>query len=655
MPRLPADNERTRRIEKQVPDNITVTVGRGEPLAIEKGSLAREVLPGRVAERAVCVLVEGVAADLSSPLLNDCSVEPVMAESGPGLEVLRHSTAHLLAHAVKRLYPSAQVTIGPVIEDGFYYDFSYPAGFGPEDLEKIEAEMSRIIAEDHPVAREELNRDNARALFADKGEEYKAEIIDDLDEATVSLYRQGDFVDLCRGPHVPSTGQLGVFKLTHVAGAYWRGDEKRPMLQRIYGTAFAKKKELSSHLARIEEARKRDHRKIGKDLGLFSFHPEAPASPFFHPDGAALYNQLVSYIRGLYIEYGYEEVITPQILDVDLWHRSGHYDNYVDNMYFTTVDDKEFAVKPMNCPTHCLMFSEGKKSYRDLPIRMADFGRLHRYERSGVVHGLARVRSFCQDDAHIFCRPEDIESEISAVLDMINRTHRAFGFEESKVYLSTRPAKSIGSDQVWEQAEATLRAVLQKEAPDFIENPGDGAFYGPKIDFAVIDAMKREWQLSTVQLDFSMPERFSLGYVDSEGGERCPVMIHRAVLGSLERFMAILLEHTGGALPLWLAPCQVRFVTVTDRQNEYAAAAVEQLKSAGIRARADLRNEKLGFKIREAQKQKVPVIAVVGDREVEAGTVAPRLHGDSQLEAMSLADFSEWLIERNDPEHGGVS
>ena len=655
MQRLPADNERTRRIEKQVPDNITVTVGRGEPLAIKKGSLAREVLPGRVAERAVCVLVEGVAADLSSQLLNDCSVEPVMAESGPGLEVLRHSTAHLLAHAVKRLYPSAQVTIGPVIEDGFYYDFAYPAGFGPEDLEKIEAEMSRIIAEDHPVSREELLRDSARALFADKGEDYKAEIIDDLDEPTVSLYRQGDFVDLCRGPHVPSTGQLGVFKLTHVAGAYWRGDEKRPMLQRIYGTAFAKKKELSSHLARIEEARKRDHRKIGKDLGLFSFHPEAPASPFFHPDGAALYNQLVSYIRGLYIEYGYEEVITPQILDVDLWHRSGHYDNYVDNMYFTTVDDKEFAVKPMNCPTHCLMFSEGKKSYRDLPIRMADFGRLHRYERSGVVHGLARVRSFCQDDAHIFCRPEDIESEISAVLDMINRTHRAFGFEESKVYLSTRPAKSIGSDQVWEQAEATLRAVLQKEAPDFIENPGDGAFYGPKIDFAVIDAMKREWQLSTVQLDFSMPERFSLGYVDSEGGERCPVMIHRAVLGSLERFMAILLEHTGGALPLWLAPCQVRFVTVTDRQNEYAAAAVEQLKSAGIRARADLRNEKLGFKIREAQKQKVPVIAVVGDREVEAGTVAPRLHGDSQLEAMSLADFSEWLIERNDPEHGGVS
>jgi len=655
MPRLPADNERTRRIEQQVPDNITVTVGRGEPLTIEKGSMAREVLPSRVAERAVCVLVEGVATDLSSPLLNDCSLEPIMAESGPGLEVLRHSTAHLLAHAVKRLYPSAQVTIGPVIEDGFYYDFAYPAGFGPEDLEKIEAEMSRIIAEDHPVSREELHQDSARALFSDKGEEYKAEIIDDLDEPTVSLYRQGDFVDLCRGPHVSSTGQLGVFKLTHVAGAYWRGDEKRPMLQRIYGTAFAKKKELSSHLARIEEARKRDHRKIGKDLGLFSFHPEAPASPFFHPDGAAVYNQLVSYIRGLYTEYGYEEVITPQILDVDLWHRSGHYDNYVDNMYFTTVDDKEFAVKPMNCPTHCLMFSEGKKSYRDLPIRMADFGRLHRYERSGVVHGLARVRSFCQDDAHIFCRPEDIESEISAVLHMINRTHRAFGFEESKVYLSTRPAKSIGSDQMWEQAEATLRAVLEKEAPGFIENPGDGAFYGPKIDFAVIDAMKREWQLSTVQLDFSMPERFSLGYVDSDGGERCPVMIHRAVLGSLERFMAILLEHTGGALPLWLAPCQVRFVTVTDRQNEYAAASVEKLKAAGIRARADLRNEKLGFKIREAQKQKVPVIAVVGDREVEDGTVAPRLHGDSQLEAMSLADFSAWLIERNDPQHGGAS
>jgi threonyl-tRNA synthetase len=453
---------------------------------------------------------------------------------------------------------------------------------------------------------------------------------------------------------MPSTGFLRAFKLTHVAGAYWRGDENKPMLQRIYGTAFTDKKDLKEHLARIEEARKRDHRKLGKQLGLFSFHQEAPATPFFLPDGARLYNALVEYIRGLYEQYGYEEVITPQILDEDLWHRSGHYDHYKDNMYFTEVDGREFAVKPMNCPTHCLIYSEDIRSYRDLPIRMADFGRLHRFERSGVVHGLTRVRSFSQDDAHIFCTPEQIQQEIRSVIEMIVASQRAFGFEETRVYLSTRPEKSIGDDAMWERAESTLKEALHAESLSYEIKEGDGAFYGPKIDFCVLDAMKREWQLSTAQLDFSMPERFGLGYVASDGADHRPVMIHRAILGSLERFIGILIEHTGGAFPLWLAPQQVRLVTVTDRQNEYAAQTAADLKKRGIRATADLRNEKLGFKIREAQQAKVPVIAVVGDREMEQGLLAPRLRNGEQLDPLEIDAFGDWIVECSEPGAGGV-
>jgi threonyl-tRNA synthetase len=486
------------------------------------------------------------------------------------------------------------------------------------------------------------------------GETFKAEIIAGLPDADVSLYRQGEFVDLCRGPHVPSTGLLEAVKLTHVAGAYWRGDERNPMLQRIYGTAFFDRKALEEHLARLEEARRRDHRRLGKQLSLFSFHPEAPATPFFLPDGARLYNRLVQYIRELYVKYGYDEVITPQILECDLWHRSGHYDHYKDNMYFTEVEGRDFAVKPMNCPTHCLIYGEELRSYRDLPIRFADFGRLHRYERSGAVHGLTRVRSFCQDDAHIYCAPEQMHEEIRGVIRMIRDTHSAFGFTETRVYLSTRPEKSIGTDEMWSRAEQSLREALEAESIPYDVNPGDGAFYGQKIDFCVLDAMKREWQLSTAQLDFSMPERFELNYIDNSGQPARPVMIHRAILGSLERFIGILVEHTGGAFPLWLAPQQVRFVTVTDRQNDYAAAATATLRARGLRAAADLRNEKLGFKIREAQQVKVPVIAVVGDREVEQGTVAPRLRDGSRIDAMALDAFAEWLAERNRPGDGGV-
>jgi threonyl-tRNA synthetase len=633
---------------------ITVSLNGGGARTIPAGTPARELLPGKLAKLAVGVKIDGRPRDLSTSLEADCDVEPILPDSEPGLELLRHSTAHLLAHAVKRLHPDAQVTIGPVIENGFFYDFKFDRGFAPEDLEKIEAEMAKIVAEDHPVAREEWQRDEASAMFRSIGEFFKAEIIAGLPEETVGLYRQGDFVDLCRGPHVPSTGKLGAFKLLSVAGAYWRGDEKNPMLQRIYGTAWADRKALEQHLARLEEAKRRDHRKLGKQLGLFSFHKEAPGSPFFHPDGALVYNLLVEYIRGLYRKYDYREVITPQVLDVDLWHRSGHYENYRENMYFTEVEERQFAVKPMNCPTHCLMYGEDLHSYRELPIRFADFGRLHRFERSGVVHGLTRVRSFCQDDAHIFCMPEQIQAEIRAVIQMIRHMNETFGFSETRVYLSTRPEKSIGSDEVWEHAEAALREVLASENVEYRLNAGDGAFYGPKIDFCVFDAVGREWQLSTVQLDFALPERFELSYIDSEGKQRQPVMIHRAVLGSLERFLGILIEHTAGALPVWLAPTQVQLVTVTDRQNDFAGEVTARLRSAGLRARADLRNEKLGFKIREAQAAKIPVVAVVGDKEVEAGTVAPRLRGGSQLEPMTVDAFAGWLQERSVVGDGGV-
>ncbi len=637
-----------------MPDEITVSVDGGSSLNLASGVSVAEVL-GDSAAGALAALVDDVPVDLSYKLETDCRVASLSGATEAGLEVIRHSTAHLLAQAVKRLYPQAGVTIGPVISDGFYYDFSYAPGFTPEDLEAISQEMGRIVDEDLPVSRESLDRTEAAGVFGQMGERYKVEIIEDLGDPSVSLYRQGEFVDLCRGPHVPSTGRLGVFKLTHVAGAYWRGDENNEMLQRIYGTAFADEAALSAHLERLEEARKRDHRVLGKRLGLFSFHPEAPATPFFGPDGAWLYNRLIDYIRGLYHRYDYDEVITPQVLDEELWRRSGHYDNYRDNMYFTEVDGRRFAVKPMNCPAHCLMFSEETRSYRDLPIRLADFGRLHRYERSGVVHGLTRVRSFSQDDAHIFCTPEQILDEVAAVVGMVNEAYDVFGFEQRRVYLSTKPAKAIGDDASWETAESKLREVLGELTADYSVNAGDGAFYGPKIDFCVLDAVGREWQLGTVQLDFSMPERLDLSYIDS-GGQSCrPVMVHRAVLGSIERFIGILIEHTAGDLPMWLAPCQVILATVTEKQNEYAEGVAAQLKDAGVRVRADLRNEKLGFKIREAQQAKIPVVAVIGDREKEAGTVAPRLRGGEKNEALAIDDFKNWVLERSQPTVGGVS
>lgn len=599
--------------------------------------------------QAIAAGVNGKVVDLSSPLVTEAA-EPILPSSPEGLEVLRHSTAHLMAQAVKRLFPVVQITIGPVIKNGFYYDFKHDRSFTPEDLERIEAEMRAIVKENFPVKREEVARDDAVRLFRKMGEHYKAEIIENIPgDEVLSLYRQGEFVDLCRGPHVSSTGLLQAFKLTSVAGAYWRGDEKNEMLQRIYGTAFATPKELRQHLALLEEAKRRDHRRLGKELDLFSFNPVAPGSPFFHPKGTLIYNELVAYIRNLYQRYGYQEVITPQIFDVDVWHRSGHYDNYKEHIYFTEVEGRDFGVKPMNCPGHTYIYAAKKRSYRDLPLRYADFGRLHRFERSGVLSGLTRVRSFSQDDAHIFCAPEQIESEVGAVLRMINEVYRTFGFEEVHFYLSTRPEKRLGDDGTWDRAEAALAAALKANDVTFEVNEADGAFYGPKIDFIVLDALRREWQLATIQLDFMLPERFDLTYVTAQGDEARPVMIHRAVLGSIERFMGVLIEHCGGDFPLWLAPVQAKIVTVTDNQDAYARSVEERLRQAGIRCELDLRNEKLGYKIREAEMQKIPYTVVIGDKEVQAGTVAPRARKREKIAPLPLKAFIERLNHERVP------
>ena len=625
---------------------IRVTVPGGETLEAAPGSRAGDIgTPPSDGRRIVAAAVDGAAVDLARPVVEDCAVDWIPLDSPEGVDILRHSTAHLMAQAVQSLFPGTQVTIGPTTQEGFYYDFKRDKPFTPEEIGKVEERMRELAGQDLSITREELPKDEAIELFRGMGEDYKVEILSGIPDGTVSLYRQGEWVDLCRGPHLPRTGFIQAFKLTSVAGAYWRGDEKNEMLQRIYGTAFPSRKELKQHLALLEEARKRDHRKLGKELDLFSFHPAAPASPFFHPKGAFVYNTLVEYMRGLYRRYGYEEVITPQIFDAGLWHRSGHYDHYKDNMYFTHIDEREFGVKPMNCPSHTFIYASKKRSYRDLPIRLADFGRLHRYEKSGVTAGLTRVRSFSQDDAHIFCAPSQIEEEIASLLDMLREVYHRFNFEDLEVYLSTRPDQYLGALETWERAEAALAASLEKRNVAYEISEGDGAFYGPKIDFVVKDAMKRGWQLGTVQLDFSMPERFDLGYVSPTGAEERPVMIHRAILGSIERFMAVLIEHTGGAFPLWLAPVQARIVTVTDQQKPYAADVCDRLQAGGWRIELDDRNEKLGFKIREAQMAKIPYALVIGDKEVQNGTLSARKRGGENLPAMPVEAFLDKLRE----------
>jgi threonyl-tRNA synthetase len=606
--------------------------------------LAASIGP-RLLDAALAIRMDGKLVDLSTPLVDGARIEILTNKSADSLELIRHSTAHLLAHAVKRLHPAARVGIGPVIEDGFYYDFWVEQPFTPEDLTAIEAEMHKIASEAVPVERQDLDRDLAVQRFQEMGEPLKVELVSAIPAGEmISGYRQGDFYDLCRGPHVPNTSKLKAFKLQSIAGAYWRGDEHNQMLSRIYGTAFHTQKELDEHLARIEEAKARDHRKLGKELGLYSFHSEAPASPFFHPKGTVVYNELVSYIRELYFKYDYSEVITPQILDVALWKTSGHYENYAENMYFTTAEEREYAVKPMNCPGHCIMFGSQKHSYRDLPIRYADFGRVHRYERSGVTHGLTRVRTFCQDDAHIFCAPEKIKGEMASFLDLLKEVYETFGFEGMRVALSTRPEKRLGSDDIWDAAEGALAQALDEAGMPYTLNPGEGAFYGPKIEFQILDALKRPWQLGTLQVDYMLPERFNLVFTRADGSEGRPVMLHRAILGSLERFMGILVEHTAGAFPAWLAPVQVAVLPITDRVHPFAEAVLAQAKALGLRGEVDLRNEKVNAKIRDAQLAKVPYMLVIGDREAEAGNVSVRHRHRGDLGVKNLDAFLGELV-----------
>lgn len=599
--------------------------------------LAKDTLAGQVEG------VEGLV-DLRYQLKDGDKLRIITPKDPESLEVIRHSAAHVLAQAVQELWPEVQVTIGPVIENGFFYDFGTQKPFSPEDLEKIEKKMVELINKDLPVVREDWTSEKAVQTFRQMGEHFKVEIIQDLKQDQVSVYKQGEWMDLCRGPHVQRLGQIKAVKVLSLAGAYWRGDETKAQLQRVYATAFHDKKELDEYLRNLEEAKKRDHRKLGKDLGLFHFHPLSPGGPFFAPKGAIIYNELQKFVREKYAEYNYQEVITPQVFDVDLYHQSGHYANYRENMYFTKIDERDFSLKPMNCPGHCLLYQAERKSYRDLPWRVADFGRLHRYERSGVMHGLTRVRTFCQDDAHIFCRMDQLQTEIASFVKMLNEIYQTLGLTQYTIFLSTRPEKRMGADQVWDQAEGALSHALNGLRLPFKINPGDGAFYGPKLDFMFVDAIKRSWQLGTLQVDFNLPNAFGLEYVGEDNQQHRPVMLHRAVLGSLERFIGVYLEHTGGHLPLWLAPIQVALLTVTDRQLEYARQLEATLKSRGVRVHLDPRGEKLGYKIREAQMLKVPYMLILGDKELENQTVSVRMSSGQVLEALKPEDFVEKCV-----------
>jgi threonyl-tRNA synthetase len=626
-------------------DNVHVTLPGGKVAEVRRGTPIHELLSSNGASNkgVIAAKLDGRPVDLQRALETDCALEWILPDSPEGLDVLRHSTAHLMAQAVQSLFPGTQVTIGPTIDNGFYYDFKRDQSFTPEELAQIEERMQELAKADLPVTREELPRREAIELFRDMGETYKVEIIENLPDETVSLYRQGDWVDLCRGPHVPSTGAVKVFKLTSIAGAYWRGDARNEQLQRIYGTAWANRRDLDAYLKRIEEAKQRDHRRLGPALDLFSLHPIAPGTPFFHPKGTIVYNILVQYIRELYGRYGYAEVVTPLIYKTDLWKTSGHYEAFHDDMFLMRVEDGEYGVKPMNCPGHCYLFATRRHSYRDLPIRYADFSRLHRFEQSGVLSGLTRVRSFTQDDAHIYCTPEQVDDELDSFVAMTREVYKAFGFLNIEVSLQTRPEKFLGRIELWDAAEAALRRALERAGFSVKVLAGEGAFYGPKIGFDFRDVLERSWTLATVQIDCAMPERFGLKYVTAEGSEATPVMIHRAVLGSIERFIAILLEHCAGALPLWLAPVQMRVLTVTDDQKEYAGKVTAALSDGGWRAELDGRNEKLGYKIREAQLAKIPYAVVIGDKEVAGGTLAPRRRGGENLAPMALDAFMERL------------
>ncbi len=622
---------------------ITVTLPDGNEKQFEGPitlfDVAKSIGSG-LAKAALAGEVDGHLVDTSFIVSKNVHARIITGQDTEGLEVIRHSTAHLLAQAVKILYPDAQVTIGPVIDEGFYYDFAFDRGFTPDDMEKIEAKMTELAKAGFEVVRSEMPRDEAVTFFRTMGEEYKAKIIEDIPQDEVlSLYKQGDFIDLCRGPHVPNTSHLKAFKLTKLAGAYWRGDSNNAVLQRVYGTAWSDKKALKTYLHRIEEAEKRDHRKLAKQLDLFHIQEEAPGMVFWHHNGWALYLIMEQYIREKLREYDYEEIKTPQIVERTLWERSGHWTKYRENMFITESEHHNFAIKPMSCPCHVQVFNQGLKSYRDLPIRMAEFGNCHRNEFSGTLHGLMRVRNFTQDDAHIFCTEDQLQQEITVLLDLVFDIYRDFGFDGVQCKLSTRPEQRVGSDEVWDKAEKALQETLETKGIQWELCPGDGAFYGPKIDMVLEDCLGRHWQCGTIQLDFQMPGRLGAEYIAEDGSRQTPVMIHRAILGSLERFMGVLIEHYAGNFPVWLAPIQVAVMNISEKQFSYAQKIGETLKKRGVRVKTDLRNEKIGFKIREHTLQKVPYLLVIGDKEVENNQISVRLKNGQDLGAMALSDF----------------
>jgi threonyl-tRNA synthetase len=621
--------------------NITLPDGsvRNFPQPVSVAEVAASIGAG-LAKAALAGRVDGALVDTSYRIEQDAQLAIITDRDVAGLDMIRHSTAHLLAYAVKELYPEAQVTIGPVIEDGFFYDFSYKRPFTPEDLQAMEKKMAELAKRDIPVTRTVLPRDEAVAYFKSLGEHYKAEIIASIPAGEdVSLYTEGEFTDLCRGPHVPSTGKLKHFKLMKLAGAYWRGDHRNEMLQRVYGTAWAKKEDLDAYLYRLEEAEKRDHRKLAKQLNLFHMQDEAPGMVFWHPNGWVIWQQIEQYMREKFVAYGYEEVRTPTIMDRSMWEKSGHWDNYRDNMFTTASENREYAVKPMNCPGHVQIFNHGLRSYRDLPLRMAEFGSCHRNEPSGSLHGLMRVRGFTQDDAHIFCTEDQVQAEVSDFIVMLQAVYADFGFTDMLVKLSTRPEKRIGSDADWDKAEAALAAALNQNRLAFEYLPGEGAFYGPKIEFTLKDSLGRLWQCGTIQLDPNLPARLGAEYVAEDNTRKTPLMLHRAIVGSMERFIGILIEHHAGSFPLWLAPIQAVVLNITDHQAEYAAQIRDALRSAGLRVTADLRNEKITYKIREHSLQKLPYQLIVGDKEMAAGVVAVRTRSGQDLGQMAVADL----------------
>ncbi len=633
--------------------NINVKFPDGSVEICQSGKTVREVIFSRREGDSASTLaarINGEIVDLSYPMEEDASIELVDISSADGLGVLRHSISHIMAQAVQEIFEGVRVTIGPSIENGFYYDFEYSDTFTPEDLEKIEKKMHEIVSADYPFIRRELSREEAISFFKDKGEQYKVELLNDLpdDVINVSLYSQGEFVDLCRGPHIPSTGMVRAFKLLNVAGAYWRGDEKNKMLQRIYGTGFATQEELDNYLKVVEEARKRDHRRLGRELDLFQINDEAgPGLVIFHPKGALLRTIIEDWEKREHLKRGYDIVMGPQILKGDLWKKSGHFDHYRENMYFTEVDEQLYGIKPMNCLAHMLIYKSKIRSYRDLPLRYFELGTVLRHEKTGVLHGLMRARQFTQDDAHILCTPDQLNAEIRAIADLVDYSMGVFGFEY-EVELSTKPNDSIGSDEDWDLATDALKQALEDNSIAYDVNEGDGAFYGPKIDFKLRDALGRKWQCATIQCDFALPDRFDLTYIGSDGEKHRPVMLHRVILGAIERFMGILIEHYAGAFPVWLSPVQASVLTVTDKHIPYGEDVYNQLVDAGVRCEKDFRNEKLGYKIREGQMQKIPYMLVIGDRETESGAVSPRQRDGKNLGSMSINDFVSILKKRCD-------